>query len=73
MGDFEEKLSPRRHEAQWLEIHDAALLFEAASPLRSGVPDQQHATKLGSRLEALREVGFGTTLCTMAWTSRPTR
>jgi len=30
VGDFDEKPSPRRAEARWLEIHDASLLLEAA-------------------------------------------
>src|SRR5690242_16523993 len=30
VGDFDEKPSPRRGEAKWLEIHHAALLLEAA-------------------------------------------
>ncbi len=30
VGDFDEKPSPRRGEAKWLEIHDAALILEAA-------------------------------------------
>jgi len=30
VGDFDEKPSPRRGEAKWLEIHDASLLLEAA-------------------------------------------
>jgi len=30
VGDFDEKPSPARGEAKWLEIHDAALLIEAA-------------------------------------------
>jgi integrase len=34
VGDFDEKPSPRRGEAKWLEIHDAALLLEAARTYR---------------------------------------
>ena len=30
VGDFDEKPSPRRAEARWLEIHDASLLLEGA-------------------------------------------
>ncbi len=30
VGDFDEKPTPARQEAKWLEIHDAALLLEAA-------------------------------------------
>jgi integrase len=34
VGDFDEKPSPPRGEAKWLEIHDAALLLEAARTYR---------------------------------------
>jgi integrase len=34
VGDFDEKPSPRRGEAKWLEIHDASLLLEAARTYR---------------------------------------
>jgi integrase len=34
VGDFDEKPSPRRGEAKWLEIPDAALLLEAARTYR---------------------------------------
>ncbi len=34
VGDFDEKPTPRRSEAKWLEIHDAALLLEAALTYR---------------------------------------
>ena len=34
VGDFDEKPSPARGEAKWLEIHDAALLLEAARTYR---------------------------------------
>jgi len=34
VGDFDEKPSPARGEARWLEIHDAALLLEAARTYR---------------------------------------
>jgi hypothetical protein len=34
---------------------------------------EQHAAKLGARLEALRGTGFGSTIGTTASTSRPTR
>lgn len=39
VGDFDEKPSPRRGEAKWLEIHDATLLLEAARIYRP-VPDK---------------------------------
>ncbi len=35
MGDFDEKPSPVRREARWLEVHHAALLLEAARTYRS--------------------------------------
>ncbi len=35
VGDFDEKPSPTRGEARWLEIHDAALLLEAARTYRA--------------------------------------
>ncbi len=35
VGDFDEKPSPLRGEAKWLEIHDAALLLKAARTYRS--------------------------------------
>ena len=34
VGDFDEKPSPARREAKWLEIHDAALVLEAARTYR---------------------------------------
>jgi integrase len=34
VGDFDEKPSPRRGEAKWLEIHDASLLLEGARTYR---------------------------------------
>jgi len=34
VGDFDEKPSPRRNEAKWLEIHDASLLLDAAQTYR---------------------------------------
>jgi len=34
VGDFDEKPSPARGEAKWLEIHEAALLLEAARTYR---------------------------------------
>src|SRR5437660_2524986 len=34
VGDFDEKPSPARGEAKWLEIHDGALLLEAARTYR---------------------------------------
>jgi len=34
VGDFDEKPSPARGEAKWLEIHDAALFLEAARTYR---------------------------------------
>lgn len=37
VGDFDEKPSPRRGEAKWLEIHDASLLLEAARTYRPAV------------------------------------
>ena len=39
VGDFDEKPSPARGEAKWLEIHDAALLLEAARTYRPA-PDK---------------------------------
>jgi len=38
VGDFDEKPSPARREAKWLEIHDAALLLEAARTYRPVAP-----------------------------------
>ena len=38
VGDFDEKPSPARREAKWLELHDAALLLEAARTYRSVAP-----------------------------------
>ena len=37
VGDFDEKPSPRRGEAKWLEIHNASLLLEAARTYRPAV------------------------------------
>ncbi len=37
VGDFDEKPTARRGEAQWLEIHDASLLLEAARTYRPEV------------------------------------
>src|SRR5213594_1286611 len=39
VGDFDEKPSPARGEAKWLEIHDVALLLEAARTYRPA-PDK---------------------------------
>ena len=38
VGDFDEKPSPARREAKWLEVHDAALLLEAARTYRPTAP-----------------------------------
>jgi integrase len=38
VGDFDEKPSPARREAKWLEVHDAALLLEAARTYRAKTP-----------------------------------
>jgi len=38
VGDFDEKPSPARHEAKWLETPDAALLLEAARTYRPASP-----------------------------------
>ncbi len=38
VGDFDEKPSPVRREAKWLEVHDAALLLEAARTYRPVAP-----------------------------------
>ncbi len=38
VGDFDEKPSPVRREAKWLEVHDAALLLEAARTYRPPSP-----------------------------------
>jgi integrase len=38
VGDFDEKPSPTRREAKWLEVHDAALFLEAARTYRPIAP-----------------------------------
>jgi integrase len=38
VGDFDEKPSPVRREARWLEVHEAALLLEAARTYQPAAP-----------------------------------
>lgn len=55
VGDFDEKPSPRRGEAKWLEIHDAALLLEAARIYRPA-PDNRRLEASAVCLRAGRHV-----------------